>query len=158
MTGSLRPLCRAACRRCCRAGASQRGTIAVELVLLTPLLLALLLFVVGLGRLAEARGLVLGAARDAARAASQQRSPETARAVAEQTAADDLAGAGLSCVHLSIRTDTAAFTPGGLVRVHVDCTADLRDLTGVGLPASKTLRSTAAAPLDTYRATQPSQP
>ena len=134
---------------------ADRGTIAVELVLLAPLFLALLLFIVGLGRLAEARSHVTGAARDAARAASQQRTPAAARDVAQQTATADLAGAGLSCTHLTVQTDTANFTPGGVVRVAVTCTADLRDLVGVGLPTTKTLQSTAAAPLETYKELRP---
>ena len=136
-------------------GGCDRGTIAVELVLLTPLLLALLVFIVGLGRLAEARGHVVGAARDAARAASQQRTPAAATAAAQQAAAADLAGAGLSCTRLTVRTDTRGFTPGGAVRVNVGCTADLRDLLGVGQPAHKTLTSTAAAPVETYREVRP---
>ena len=134
---------------------AERGTVAVELVLLAPLLLALLLFIVGLGRLAEARAHVTGAARDAARAASQQRTPAAARAAAQQTATADLAGAGLSCAHLTVQTDTTEFTPGGMVRVAVGCTADLRDLVGVGLPTSKTFQSTAAAPLETYKELRP---
>jgi Flp pilus assembly protein TadG len=125
------------------------------LVLLTPLLVALLMFIVGLGRIAEARSHVAGAARDAARAASQQRTPSAARAAAEQTATADLTGAGLSCAHLTIDTDTSTFTAGEAVRVDVGCTADLRDLIGVGLPTSKTLHATAAAPLETYRETRP---
>jgi Flp pilus assembly protein TadG len=134
---------------------ADRGTVAVELVLLAPLFLALLLFVVGLGRLAEARSHVTGAARDAARAASQQRTPAAARAAAEQTATADLAGAGLSCAHLTVQTDTVDFVPGGVVRVAVECTADLRDLVGVGLPTTKTLQVTAAAPLETYKELRP---
>lgn len=133
---------------------TDRGNIAVELVLLTPLLLALLMFIVGLGRIAEARSHVTGAARDAARAASQQRTPAAARAAAEQTATADLTGAGLTCADLTIVTDTSTFTPGGAVRVDVGCIADLRDLIGVGLPTSKTLHATAAAPLETYRETR----
>lgn len=140
---------------CRRSWRCDGGTIAVELVLLTPLLLALLVFIVGLGRLAEARGHVVGAARDAARAASQQRTPAAATAAAQQGAAADLAGAGLSCTRLTVRTDTRGFTPGGAVRVNVGCTADLRDLLGIGLPAHKTLTSTAAAPVETYREVRP---
>ncbi len=47
---------------------AQRGSVTVELVLLTPLLILVLLFVVALGRLAEARLQVNTAAGQAARA------------------------------------------------------------------------------------------
>ena len=47
-----------------------RGSASLELVLVTPVVLLLLLFVVCAGRLAEARADVDRAARDAARAAS----------------------------------------------------------------------------------------
>ncbi len=45
----------------------ERGSASVELVLMTPVLIVLLLFVVALGRLAAARGEVDAAARDVAR-------------------------------------------------------------------------------------------
>ena len=63
-----------------RAGAGgglrdERGAVATELVLLTPLLIVMLLFVVALGRLAGARINVDGAAAQAARAASIATTP-----------------------------------------------------------------------------------
>ncbi len=55
--------------------ARERGSAAVELVLATPVLVALMLLAVAGGRLASARGEVDAAARDAARAASIGRTP-----------------------------------------------------------------------------------
>lgn len=60
----------------------ESGGVTVELVLLTPLLLLMLLFVVALGRTVSARLDVDGAAAQAARAASIARDPTTATAVA----------------------------------------------------------------------------
>ena len=137
-----------------RAGA-ESGSLTVELVLLTPLLIGLLLLVIGMGRLAETRGLVDGAARDAARAASLARNTIAANAAAQHAAAVDLTGAGLHCTTLSVRTDTSRFQPGGQVRVTVACTADLASLTGIGLPARKTVRATSSAPLESYREVTP---
>ena len=54
----------------------ESGSVTAELVLLTPLLILLLLFVVALGRLAGARLEVDGAAAQAARAASIAREPK----------------------------------------------------------------------------------
>lgn len=128
------------------------GAVSVELVLLTPLLLVMLLFVVALGRLASARLGVDGAAAQAARAASIARDPATASAMAAQTASAALGSDSVTCARLSVVTDTAAFAPGGEVTVSVTCTVDLADLTGLRLPAAEVIRSSATSVLDTYRA------
>jgi len=133
-------------------GASRRdtGTVTVELVLLAPVFLALLLFIVGVGRLADAHGQIVGAARDAARAASQAPTPVAAETAARETAAGDLAGDGLTCGALTVATDTTAFTPGGVVRVRLSCVTTLADVAVAGFPGHKTLTASAAAPLDRY--------
>ncbi len=137
------------------ARGDQCGSTTVEVVLLAPVFFALLLFVVGLGRIADAHGQVVGAARDAARAASRASDPMTAAAAAHDTAAADLVGNTLSCTDLAVTTDTAAFTPGGVVRVSVRCTARLSDVALAGFPGHQTLTATAAAPVDTYRGLTP---
>lgn len=129
----------------------ERGSIAVELVLLAPLLIALLLFVVGLGRIAHARGQVDGAAADAARSASLARTPEAA-----QRAGDDAARAYLGkggCSALSVEIDTAALRPGGQVTARVRCVASLAGLGLAGFPGSRTLTATAVVPLEVFRGT-----
>jgi Flp pilus assembly protein TadG len=130
------------------------GSVTVELVLLTPVFLALLMFVIGVGRLADANGQLAGAARDAARAASQSSSPAAAVTAAQQTAAADITGAGITCGHLDVRTDTSTFTPGGVVRVNVSCVTTLADVALAGFPGHKTLTAAAAAPLDRYASTR----
>lgn len=127
-----------------------RGTMTVELVLLTPLLFALLAFLVGLGRAADARGQLTGAVRDAARAASLAPTPAAAATAARETALADLQGAALHCRNPQITTDTALFTPGGQVSVTIRCTLDLAQLVVSGLPGHSTLSATSTAPLDTY--------
>lgn len=129
------------------------GTTSVELVLVAPVFLAALLLVVGLGRIVEAEGLVQGAARDAARAASVARSAASATEAARGVAAANLAERGVSCTSFQVAVNTTNFRPGGQVRVSVACTADLSGLGLSGLPGSKTLRSDAVAPLEQYRAT-----
>jgi Flp pilus assembly protein TadG len=131
------------------------GSVTVELTVLAPVVLALLLFTVGLGRISDAGAQVSGAARDAARAASRAPSADVAVTAARQAAAGDVAGAGMDCRDLQVDVDTAAFTAGGVVRVTVHCTADLSALTFSGLPGSKTLSASAAAPLETYRTVTP---
>ena len=90
----------------------ETGSVVAELVLLTPLLILVLLFVVALGRLAGARIDVDGAAAQAARAASIARDPATASAMATQTATAALGSDNVTCAQLSVSTDTAQFQPG----------------------------------------------
>jgi Flp pilus assembly protein TadG len=129
----------------------ERGVVATELVLLTPLLIVLLLFVVALGRLAGARINVDGAAAQAARAASIAATPGEATAAAEQTAEGALGSDHVSCARLTVSTDTARFAPGGSVTVTISCSVALSDLTGLALPVSEQVASTATSVIDTYR-------
>lgn len=134
-----------------RRSGDELGSATAELVILTPLLILLLLFVVALGRLAGARIDVDGAAAQAARAASIARSPGAASAVAQQTASSALGAQHITCVHLAVSVDTANFTPGGSVAVTVTCGVDLADLTGLHLPGNEAVTSHFVAPLDRYR-------
>jgi Flp pilus assembly protein TadG len=99
----------------------ERFAVATELVLLTPLLIVLLLFVVALGRLAGARINVDGAAAQAARAASIATTPAQAAASAQQIATATLGSDHVTCATLQVATDTARFAPGGSVAVTVTC-------------------------------------
>ena len=126
-----------------------RGSIAVELVTIAPLLIALLLFVVGLGRIAHARGQVDGAAADAVRSASLARTPDAARQVGEAAAAAYL-GDG-ACKRMDVDIDTSRWRPGGAVGARVRCVASLAGLGLAGFPGSRTLTASAEAPLDVYR-------
>jgi Flp pilus assembly protein TadG len=129
----------------------ETGSVTAELVLLTPLLILLLLFVVSLGRLAGARLDVDGAAAQAARAASLARDPATATAIAQQTAAAALGSDDVTCAQLSVNTDTGQFMPGGSVAVTVTCSVSLSDLSGLRLPASQSISSRFVATIDQYR-------
>ena len=135
-----------------RLAGKESGAVATELVLLTPLLLVMLLFVVALGRMVSGRLDVDGAAAQAARAASIARDPSTATAMAQQAATTALGSDHVTCGHLTVTTDTADFVPGGQVSVTVTCTVDLANLVGLRLPAAETLSSTATSVIDTYRA------
>ncbi len=138
-----------------RSTAAERGSATVELVLVTPLLLALALFAVLAGRLTQARAEVDGAARDAARAASIARDPISARAAARATAGATLAGRHLTCRTMDVRADTSAFRAGGHVAVRVACTVDLGDLSLLVIPGTRTIQARFVAPLDTFRETRP---
>ena len=138
-----------------RRARDETGSATAELVILTPLLILFLLFVVALGRLSGARGQVDGAAAQAARAASITRDPAAATLAAQQTVAASLSSQHLTCAHLGVAVDTTAFTPGGTVAVTVSCTVDLSTLTGLHLPATRTLTDRFVEPIDTYRSATP---
>ena len=73
---------------CRRRG--ETGSAAVELTLLTPLFVLFLLLVVAAGRMATARADVDGAARDAARAASDARDAASADRASREAASATL--------------------------------------------------------------------
>src|SRR5205814_5965858 len=101
-------------------GDGERGSIAVEFVILAPLLIGLMLFLVLAGRVVESHGQVDGAARDAARAASVARSAADAQAAADQAVTDDV-GAQL-CQPPEVR----GYAPGSTaVVVTLHCTVNL---------------------------------
>lgn len=134
-----------------RRGRGEEGSATAELVILTPLLILLLLFVVALGRLAGARIEVDGAAAQAARAASIARNSTQATAAAQQSASSALSSQHVSCTHLAVSVDTTDFTPGGSVAVTVSCAVDLSTLTGLHLPVTETLSNRFVEPIDAYR-------
>src|SRR4051794_26060062 len=133
----------------------EHGSAALEITLITPLLVLMLLFVVGLGRISASRGEVDGAAQDAARAASIARSPASAIAEAQTAAAATLAGRSLTCGALDVAVDTSDFRPGGTVAVTVACSVPLSDLGPIGFGARKQLHGHAVAVIDVFRGVSP---
>lgn len=134
-------------RRC------ERGAASVEMVLVTPVLIALLLFVVTVGRLSEAKGEVSVASRDGARAAANARSVNAAHRAAQEAALAALADRGVACRDLSVAVDTSDFRADGSVKVTIHCGVDLQSVAGLGLPLTRTLTSTFVSPVDRYRGT-----
>ncbi|MYW90488.1 pilus assembly protein [Amycolatopsis rubida] len=131
----------------------ERGSATAELVLLTPVLIMMLLFIIFCGRLADANLRLEDAAHQAARAASLARSMANARNDAHATASAALANAGITCLSLAVTVHTAGFRPGGIVSVEVTCTVGLSDLALLGMPGSTQLSASFSSPVDTYRGT-----
>lgn len=138
-------------RRRARRVGGEHGFATLEIIILTPVLLAFVLLVVGFGRVTHGRQLVAQAAAAAARAAALDNSPGQAQADARREAADTLSQAGISCRSVHADVDTSAFHPGGQVRVTITCITSLADLTVVGFPGAKTLSASAVAPLEAHR-------
>lgn len=132
---------------------AERGSAAVELVLVTPLLVLVFLVVVAFGLLADVRLVVADAAHQAARAASLARTDKDAHTQAERAADAAVREAGASCTRPSVRLATGGLTPGATVTARVSCTADLGHLTHTGPPGHVTLADTAFSVVDTFRST-----
>lgn len=130
------------------------GSATLELVALTPALLALVMLTIAAGRLTHSEALVDGAARDAARAASLERSVESARDAAEDAVAASLGDHSVTCRSMGVDVTGDYSTPVGTpasVRVVVGCRVALSDVALPGLPGAKTLRAEYTSVIDTYR-------
>ena len=134
-----------------RLGRGDAGFGSLELVILTPVFIAMLLLVVGFGRLTHGRQLVEQAASAAARAASLDSNATQATKDAQREASDILTQAGVGCHTFTADVDTSDFRPGGQVRVTVDCVTSLSDLGLVGFPGSQTLEASSTSPLEQFR-------
>lgn len=147
-----------------------RGLITTELVIVLPILVSFLYLLILAGRLTDARSDVVGAANDAARAASLQTTLAAAQLQAQAAAEDTVRGERLHC-----NGDSGAPTvnveaippanpppgrppapPGGFargadVRVTVTCQVNTSDLNFIGVGATVTLTEVAWEPIDPYR-------
>lgn len=112
----------------------ENGSATIELVLLTPVLMTLMLFVVLAGRSGEAQIEVRHAADQAARAASMVH-PRSMQAVAERVAREDLSKNGVGCTNSYIALSVTESGSSRSVTVSVDCVVnrDGLDLLGLGV-------------------------
>ena len=138
---------------CRSAAAGATGSVTVELVLLTPLLLLVMLFIVTGARLASAKLRVSEAATTASRTASLTRTPTEAAARARATARQALTGAGPACARVSTSVNTGRYRPGGMVTVTVTCTTSLTDLPLLHLSGTTAVTAHARSPIDRWRGT-----
>jgi Flp pilus assembly protein TadG len=130
--------------------------MALELALLTPVLIAFMMLMVGVGRMVEAQSQIDGAARDGARAASVGRTASEADAFARRAGTETLKTRDWCQGGPAVAPDwgRSSWAPGGQVTVTVTCVVDLGGMTLIGLPGSKEMKGTATVPLDTYRRTE----
>lgn len=136
----------------------ERGSTALELAIVTPLLIALIALVIACGRVAAANQHVDGAAHSAARAASIERDGGSAQESASSTAESYLSQEGLTCRPGDVTVDTSAFNAeigdAGQVDVDIACTVSMGDLTGIIPVGQMTLTADAVSPVDAYRGQQ----
>lgn len=130
-----------AARRGSRGG--ERGSFSVELAVLAPAVLAMVAFIISVGRVTEGRALVQGAARDAARAATINHNGGAASrqaAFAAYRSATD----GMDCEQLQLTP--AAIVPDVQVQATVTCTVGT-------MWGRQTITRTATSATDRYRGT-----
>lgn len=125
--------------------------MAIEMVLLTPLLVAFMMLIVAGGRFVARQGDVDSVTRDAARAASLERSADSAASVARSVAAASIP-AGAACQPAEV--DANNWVPGGSVGVTIRCRVSYSGLGLIGLPGSAGVEGSSVAPLDQFRRTE----
>lgn len=138
-----------------------RGSLSVELVIVTPGLVLLLLLVGAAGRVVEAQGHLDGAARDAARAASIAPSPQQASQAALQAAQADL-GQSSWCTTNSVQALVGGFPPAGQpvlpgqdVTATVTCDVNMSAFRLLGFRPAMVFTGQAVAPLDVFTCRAP---
>lgn len=129
---------------------TERGGVTSEVLVLTPALVLLMLFVVFAGRLGQADQDLTQAAAEAARAASLDRGGD-AVAVARRTVANNLAASGVECRALDVAVDGAPPRAGATIAVTARCDVDMTAVAGLGLPRGSVVRASAVEVVDTYR-------
>ncbi|MEU4111065.1 TadE/TadG family type IV pilus assembly protein [Streptomyces sp. NPDC027717] len=132
-----------------------RGALSLEAVILFPVLILVLLLVIAFGRIGSAGNAVDTAARNAARAASLERTGGAASSAGSQMARSVLGQQGLQCTSTSISVSTGGFSaqigePASTTAT-VTCVVRLSDIGLPGLPGSKTLTSSFTSSIDSYR-------
>jgi Flp pilus assembly protein TadG len=134
-----------------RRGSGQRGRdrglSTVEIVFIAPLIMLFILVLVSFGQTVSGRSAVYGAARDAARAGSLERSEGAAMAAAREVVRDQLDDV---CVGGTVDVEQITrFALGELFTIEVSCEVRGLDLVGVGLQTEMT--GVSSSPVDQYR-------
>jgi Flp pilus assembly protein TadG len=123
----------------------EHGSMAVEVVILAPVLLMFAMLVVAGGRYVGVQGDIEAAARDAARAAALESTSGAAERAARATIAASLDGSDCQVGY------HADFRPDGTISVRVACDVPYGDLALIGLPGHVTVDAESHVRLDPYR-------
>ena len=127
-----------------------RGSVATEMVLLTPLLIVMLMFVVHAGRAGQGINQLKQAADQGARASSLV-SQTRMNSVAQQAVLDDLSTSGLSCVRPRVATTYARSSMSSSVTVTVSCQTSNDGLSLLGAH-TVSMAASSTEVIDRYRA------
>lgn len=134
----------------------QRGSVSVEVAILTPAFLLLIVAAIVFGRTAIAANAIDVAAHDAARAASISRTAASADRGARDAASEALSYQGLDCLgEPTVRPDVSGFSQGGIelafVSVTISCEVSFLDVAIPGVPRTRVLTTTFVSPIDIFR-------
>lgn len=120
--------------RCRQGRRDQAGTLSLELAIIAPMLLLLLFLFIAFGRFGQTTGLLEQAARDAARSATQTRSPAQMWVAIDAVTAEIAADLPPSCRDslgaptVSYAGERRSFRPGTFVTVTYQCQLSFTDL------------------------------
>lgn len=128
---------------------SDRGSVSVEAVLLAPVLVAIALFVVHLGRIGAANTRLVAAADHAARAASLVH-PRTMEGVARNAALENLLRNGLSCESVTVDVMVPRTLEPRIVQVELACVLDRSGLALLA-PLPRRLEASSSEVVDRWR-------
>lgn len=127
----------------------ERGSAAVEALLVAPVLLVLIALLVGGGQLVSDQAAVRAVAREAGRIAVTASTSSGAVELGTARAHEVAAGYGLDSAHLRVMVQPGSFVRGEEVTVHVAYGADLTGLPAFGLiPSSTELTADHVEPID----------
>jgi Flp pilus assembly protein TadG len=125
------------------------GSVAVEMVILAPVLMLLILFGVYASRASESLVQVRHAADQAARSASKV-SRGRVQSVANDVANRTLNNSGTSCVDFAVSTAVIDQGSNSAVRVKVECTIKTQGLALLGV-SERRVSATSTEVLDRWR-------
>jgi Flp pilus assembly protein TadG len=128
---------------------TQSGSVAVEMVLLAPVLMLLILFGVYASRASESLVQVRHAADQAARSASKV-SRGRVQSVANDVATRTLNNSGTSCVDFAVSTAVIDQGSNSAIQVKVECTIKTQGLALLGV-SERRVSATSTEVLDRWR-------
>jgi Flp pilus assembly protein TadG len=125
--------------------------LALEMVILTPALLLLFMYLLACGRYFQSSSLLESAARDGARSASQARSLNEAQGRVDDAVNRTMSQAVKSCKETAAGAITTGFTAGKPLSVEVSCTINYRDLGLLGIGGDTKITKRFTSSVDPYR-------
>lgn len=129
----------------------ESGSAAVEALLVAPVLLVLVAFLIGGGRLLSDQAAIRAVAREAGRVAVTAPSASEAASWGRARALETAAGYRLDPSRLEVSVLPGEFRRGGSVLVEVGYAVELSDLPAMGvIPGSAELTASHVEPIDRY--------
>lgn len=130
---------------------SDRGSLSIEYVILTPMIFIVFAMIYVFARMAEVNGVLDAGTRDAARVASKASNGQQAHDLAVSTIKQDLNGRSATCAR-TLRVDAIPdFAPGQTITVRASCEYPVSDAGLPGAPGSLTVHAQFSAVIDPNR-------